>query len=135
MENKNEQAGFAYTYSAREQEEIKAIRDKYGKREESKMERLRRLDNSVTKKAQAVALTLGVVGTLILGFGMSLIMSELAKHIGIQGDTTMPLGIMIGLIGGAVGALAYPVYNFTLKRERQKIAPEILKLTDELIKK
>lgn len=135
MENKNEQAGFAYTYSAREQEEIKAIRDKYGKREESKMERLRRLDNSVTKKAQAVALTLGVVGTLILGFGMSLIMSELAKHIGIQGDTTMPLGIIIGLIGGAVAALAYPVYNFTLKRERQKIAPEILKLTDELIKK
>lgn len=135
MENKNEQAGFAYTYSAREQEEIKAIRDKYGKREESKMERLRRLDNSVTKKAQAVALTLGVVGTLILGFGMSLIMSELAKHIGIQGATTMPLGIIIGLIGGAVGALAYPVYNFTLKRERQKIAPEILKLTDELIKK
>ena len=134
MENKNENEGFRYTYSAKEQEELKKIREKYTTREEDKMERLRRLDNSVTQKAQIVSLIFGIIGALALGLGMSLAMSELGKILGFHRDMAMLLGIIIGVMGGILACLAYPMYNLVVKRERKKIAPEIIKLTDELMK-
>ncbi|MBQ8404751.1 MAG: hypothetical protein IJX55_10095 [Clostridia bacterium] len=133
MDN-NEKSGFRYTYSAKEQEELKKIREKYEPREEDKMERLRKLDASVGKKARAVALTLGIIGALVLGFGMSLAMSELGANLGLGSELAMLIGVIIGILGGAIACLAYPIYNAVLKSEREKIAPEILRLTDELIK-
>lgn len=129
MEEKNET--FNYTYSAKQQEEIKSIRKKYMTPEEDKMEQLRRLDQQATQKAQAWAIALGVVGTLILGIGMSIAMTELT---GFLGGTAMFIGIPVGLVGIVFVALAYPVYNRILKKERQRIAPEIIRLTDELMK-
>ena len=136
MENNNENNGFQYTYSAREQAELKRIRDKYTAptEVEDKMARLRRLDASVTKTAQAVALVFGVIGTLILGFGMSLVMTELAESLGISGDVAMVIGIIVGIVGGILASLAYPIYNAIVKAKRKKLAPEIIRLTDELMK-
>ena len=137
MDNNNQKkSGFTYTYSAKEQAELKRIRDKYTTPTEieDKMNRLRRLDASVTNTAQAVALVFGVVGILILGFGMSLIMTELAENLGIPGDTVMGIGIFIGVGGGIIASLAYPIYNAIVKAKRKKVAPEILRLTDELMK-
>ena len=134
MDNKNESQSFNYTYSAKEQEELKRIREKYTGREENKLDRLRRLDAGVTQKAQAIALVLGVIGVLILGLGMSLAMSELGEILGAYKDMAMLFGIIIGVIGGIIAGVAYPVYNWVLKKERKKIAPEIIRLTDELIK-
>ena len=137
MDNNNqEQNGFTYTYSAREQAELKRIRDKYTAptEVEDKMARLRRLDASVTNTAQAVALVFGVIGTLILGFGMSLVMTELADSLGIFGNAAMVIGIAVGIVGGILASLAYPIYNAIVKAKRKKLAPEILRLTDELMK-
>ena len=136
MENNNENNGFQYTYSAKEQAELKRIREKYTPptETEDKMERLRRLDASVTQKAQIVALIFGVIGALIFGAGMSLCMSDFAEILGSHRDMAMVVGIPVGLVGGALAALAYPMYNFIVKRERKKIAPEIIRLTDELMK-
>lgn len=134
MENKEKEA-FSYTYSAKEQAEIQAIRKKYAPPEkEEKMSRLRRLDAGVTQKASTVALIFGVIGALILGFGMSLAMSDLAEILGEHRDMAMLIGIVIGIVGIVLVSLAYPVYNHTVKKEREKIAPEILRLTDELMK-
>ncbi len=126
--------GFQYTYSAKEQAELKKIREKYESREENKMERLRRLDSSVSQRALGIALTLGIIGVLIMGFGMSLVMSELAAAIGLSSRAALPLGIAIGVIGGIIAGMAYPIHELTLKRMRRKIAPEIIRLTDELVK-
>ncbi len=134
MNNNNEQNAFVYTYSAKNRDEIKAIREKYEKREESKMERLRRLDRSAENKATIASLILGVVGTLVLGFGMSLAMSELSSMLGISAPLALIIGALLGVVGGAIAAVAYPVYNVVLKRERERVAPEILELTDELMK-
>lgn len=134
MENKNENEGFRYTYSAKEQEELKRIREKYVSREEDKMERLRRLDNGVTQKAQTVALILGVLGALVLGFGMSLAMSDFGKILGESESLAMLVGIIVGVCGGILSGIAYPMYNVIIKKERKKIAPEIIRLTDEMIK-
>jgi hypothetical protein len=135
-QNNQEKGGFTYTYSAREQAELKRIRDKYTAptREEDKMARLRRLDASVTNTAQAVALVFGVIGTLILGFGMSLIMTDLAESLGISGDAAMILGITVGIVGGFLASLAYPIHNAIVRAKRKKLAPEIIRLADELMK-
>ena len=131
MENKNT---FNYRYSAKEQEEIKRIRNKYKAhpQEEDKMTQLRRLDAKVTSKATTVALVLGIVGALIAGLGMSLIMTEIGSMLGVV--TAMIIGIVLGVVGFILVGLAYPVYNYVLKKEREKIAPEIIRLADELIK-
>lgn len=133
MENKET---FNYTYSAKEQDEIKAIRKKYAAPEETedKMAQLRRLDASVTQKAQAVSLVFGVIGALLLGIGMSLAMTDLGEILGSYREMAMLLGIVIGIVGIVLVSLAYPLYNRIVKKEREKIAPEIIRLTDELVK-
>ena len=134
--NNQEKNGFTYTYSAKEQAELKRIRDKYTAptETEDKMARLRRLDASVTNTALAVALLFGIIGVLILGFGMSLCMTDLGEILGPYQDVSMAIGVVAGLIGGILASLAYPVYNAIVKAKRKKLAPEIIRLTDELMK-
>lgn len=126
MEHQNEHGTFRYTYSAEEQEELKRIRTKYLPKEENKMEQLRRLDQSVSQKGTMAAIIVGVIGTLLLGLGMSCAMVWM-------GAWFIP-GILMGVVGIAIIAAAYPLYNHVIKKERKKIAPEIFRLTDELMK-
>ena len=129
MENKEE---FSFTYSAQQQKEVEAIRKKYLPQEADKMEQLRRLHAIPTQKAQAASLAVGVIGALIMGIGMSLVMTEIGAVLGTI--LSMIIGIGVGIVGIIFVCLAYPIYNRTLKKEREKIAPEILRLTDELMK-
>lgn len=125
MESK-QNCTFQYTYSAAEQEEIKRIRSKYLPKEENKLDRLRRLDASVTQKATVYALVVGVIGSLILGTGMSCCL--------VWGGVWFLPGIIIGLAGLAMAGAAYPLYERIQKKERQRLAPEILRLSEELMK-
>ncbi len=134
MESNNTETSFKYTYSASEQEEIKRIRQKYQPQEEDKMSRVRRLDEKVTQKATSVSLVVGIVGALVMGTGMSLVMTNLGAVLGMSDMISMVIGVITGLLGIVLVALAYPVYNNVLKKEREKVAPEILRLTEELMK-
>ena len=98
------------------------------------MEQLRRLDSSATQKAQAWAIAVGVIGALILGSGMSLCMSDMGTMLGLGEYLTMLIGIIVGVAGLVLVALAYPLHNSILRKEHQRIAPEILRLTEELMK-
>ena len=136
MEQNNKSRDFSYTYSAKEQTEIRRIRDKYTTKAstEDKRARLRRLDARVTARAQSIALIFGVIGTLILGTGMSLCMSDFSKILGSHKSLAIVLGIILGVNGGMLAALAYPMYNRIMEREKKRVAPEILRLTEDLIK-
>lgn len=123
MEQQND--GFRYTYSASQQEEIQKIREKYLPRETDKMEQLRRLDAGATKKGTIIALIAGIAGSLILGVGMSCCM--------VWGGSLFIPGVVIGLLGIALVVSAYPIYVRVTKKQREKIAPEIIRLTDELM--
>ncbi len=125
---------FKYTYSASQQEEIKRIRQKYQPQEEDNMAKLRKLDASATKKATSMSLAIGIVGALTLGLGMSLILTDVGVHFGLQNVAAMVVGILLGIPGIALVGVAYPMYNKILKDEREKIAPEIIRLTDELLR-
>lgn len=135
MDNRDKET-FSYTYSAKEQAEIQKIRNKYEKptAEEDKMAQLRRLDASVHSKATAVSLALGIIGALIMGCGMNLIMTDIGAILGMPVTAAMLIGVPIGIVGIVLVCLAYPVYNRTVKKEREKIAPEIIRLADELMK-
>ncbi len=127
-----EQHDFEYTYCARQQQEVEEIRKAYLPKEEDKMEQLRKLHSIPTKKAQAASLSAGITGALILGTGMSLCLTDLGDALG---NLAMVLGIVVGLAGVVLVAAAYPAYNRILKKEREKIAPEILRLTDALLQR
>lgn len=121
---------FSFTYCAQQQQEVEQIRQAYLPKEESKLEQLRALHASATRKAKSVSIALGIIGSLVLGTGMSLCMTDLGAALG---TAAMPVGIAIGLLGLIMVALAYPVFNHVLKKQRQRIAPEILRLSEELL--
>ena len=127
MEEKTET--FSYTYSAKEQEEIKKIRDKYAAptKAEISMEQLRRLDASTTRAATVVSLIVGIVSALLFGVGMCCTMIS-------EWEAYFIFGIIIGVIGIIGVAAAYPIYTHMVKRKRAKLAPEIMRLSEELLK-
>lgn len=128
MENKDT---FKMTYSAEQQEEIHQIRQKYLSQEPDKMQQLRVLDAGAAKKATMVSIVAGVPAAMLLGCGMSLIMTDFGSWLG---RAALPVGVAVGVAGMLLMALAYPLYSRSLRREREKIAPEILRLTDELMR-
>lgn len=118
---------FNYTYSAAQQEEIKKIREKYShKKTEDKMEQLRRLDKSVTRPGTVVSLIIGIVSCLILGVGMCCTM--------VWGGELFVLGIIVGVVGIVGIICAYPIYSMITKSRKEKLADEIIRLSDELLK-
>lgn len=115
-------ADFEYTYSAPEQEEIRRIREKYAPQEENSLEKLRRLDAQAERPGTVVALVLGIAGTLIFGTGMCCCLVW-AMYL---------IGVAAGIMGLIVLSIAYPAYKRITKKQREKIAPQILAMTDKL---
>ena len=132
MNQNNDQQEFIYTYSAKDQSEIDRIRQKYTTNpKDDKIKRLHDLDASVHSRASAASIAVGTVGALIMGAGMSIVMTEFGQFFGL-GAYTSPVGIAIGVVGLAIAICAYPLYRAVSERRRKKIAPEILSLLDEL---
>ena len=117
---------FQYIYSAKQQDEIKRIRQKYISVEEDKMTQLRKLDQSVTRSDTIAAIVVGLIGTLIFGGGLSCCL--------LWSNQYLFLGIVLGIIGMLVMSVSYPLFVCIAKKKRQKLAPEILKLTEEMLK-
>ena len=126
MENvKNGSVQFEYTYSAKQQSEIDAIRRKYLPKEENKMETLRKLDRSVESSGQMVSLVIGILGALLLGVGMCCTM--------VWSESLFVVGIIVGILGMAVMGFAYPVYKKVTKKKREELGPRIIALSEELM--
>lgn len=121
----NEKSMFTYTYSPRQQEEIQNILKKYTPVEENKMEQLRRLDQGVTRKGSVISVIFGVLSSLILGFGMCCSMLWTQHFV---------IGIVVGIVGLIGVAATYPIYNLVTKKERDRVAPQIIALSNELMK-
>ena len=120
---KNENA-VNITYSAEDQKELDAIRSKYlpkAKEQPSNLEQIKKLDAKVESKAMIAGLSVGIISTLIMGGGMSLTLA-LGQPV---------IGIIVGVIGLAGMLAAWPLYQKVLKKEREKAAPDILRLSEE----
>lgn len=124
MQQNENTPSFQYTYSPAQQAELKRIRAKYLPPEENKMEQIRRLDARVYNKACILSLVVGILGALILGAGLSLCLVW----------QSYVVGILVSALGVLACLPAYPIYQHVTQKEREKVAPEILRLTEELMK-
>ena len=118
---------FEYTYSAETQSEIEAIRKKYLPREEqeNKLEQLRKLDASVGTKALIASMALGILSALVFGVGMCCFLVW----------SLWALGGLLCVVG-VIGMLVAPwLYRKLVEKRKAEIAPEILRLTEELSQK
>ena len=115
---------FSYNYSAKQQEEVKRIQEKYAPPAENKLEQLRKLDKSAARPGTIAALAVGIGGALVFGVGMCCVI------VWVQFFTP---GVIVGLLGLAGMGAAYPLYLSLTKKQRQKLAPQILQLAEELI--
>lgn len=106
---------------------MSVIRERYTQTTpvQTKAEQLRALDRSVSRPARVVAITLGTVGAIVLGVGMCCVM--------VWGDRFFALGVVVGIVGIAIAALSYPMYLRVEARRRERLAPQILALADELL--
>jgi len=113
---------------------VEKIRTQYTEKEHTGIDELKKLDNKIKRPANVFAYVFGSIGAIIMGGGMSLVMTEIGKTIGLISSLSMFFGIITGIIGIVLVCLAYPIYNRVIKKERERIAPEIIKITDELMK-
>ena len=133
MEEKDQNEVFYYNYSAEQQAEVERIRKKYLPQEEiDKMERLRALDAGVARKGTMISLIIGIVSSLLLGVGMCLFMTDIGAGLG--SPLAEIVGVAVGIAGICGAIVAYPTYQKIVERERARVAPEILRLTEELLK-
>lgn len=126
----NNQNSFSYTYSAKEQSEVEEMVKKYVP-SENKLQRLRELDRAVTLPGTVVSICIGVIGILIFGLGLCFCLGELE----ISSLNSMLFGIILACVGIIPVAIAYPVYSAITGRQRKKFAPEILRLSNEILGK
>lgn len=124
----NNKNSFSYTYSAREHSEVEKIRNKYVM-SENKAEKLKRLDRSVTAPGQVVGLCLGVIGVLIFGLGMCFCLDALT----VPWTNSTALGIVLCAIGIPPMIFAYPACQKITEKRRKSLAPEIIKLANEIL--
>jgi len=111
---------------------VRKIRTQYTEKQHTELDALKALDAKVKRPANVFGYTYGSVGAIIMGTGMSLMMTDIGTIIGLA-NATVP-GIIIGVVGLAMALTTYPIYKKILNGRKKKYAPEILRLTDELMK-
>ena len=109
------------------------IRTQYMEKTPSELDALRELDAKVKRPANAFAYVFGSISAIIMGAGMSLVMTDIGATIGM--DSTMIPGIAIGVVGLCMALLTYPMYQGILNSRKKKYGAEILKLSDKIMNK
>lgn len=111
---------------------VQNIRTKYTEPDHTELYALKALDRKVKAPANAFTYLFGSVSALIMGAGMSLIMTDLGTSLGL-GDPRIP-GLILGMAGMSLAILNYPIYKHILKSRRQRYAGQIIALSDKIMK-
>ena len=110
---------------------VQKIRTQYTENKHAELDELKALDAKVKKPANIFAYTYGSVGAVVMGSGMSLVMTEIGATIGLT--SAMVPGIAIGVVGMCMALSTYPIYKRILNNRKKKYATEILKLSDKIM--
>lgn len=112
---------------------VQKIRSRYTEKKHTEILELKKLDAKVKRPAKVFAYIFGTVGAIVMGAGMSLVMTDIAKTVGIQNP--MVYGIVIGIIGMVMAIINYPIYKSILTSRRKKYADKIIALSDKIMNK
>ena len=112
---------------------VQKIRTQYTQNQHTELEELKALDAKVKRPANVFAYTYGSTGAIVMGAGMSLVMTDIGAGIGLT--ATMVPGIAVGVAGMAMALTTYPIYKKMLASRKKKYAPQILAMSEKLMEK
>ena len=110
---------------------VQKIRTQYTEKEHTQLDELKELDAKVKRPANVFAYVFGSISAIIMGSGMSLVMTDIGSAIGVE-KATVP-GIIIGVLGMLMAIINYPMYKKILSSRRKKYADQIMKLSDKIM--
>jgi hypothetical protein len=110
---------------------VQKIRTQYTEKQHTQLDALKALDAKVKRPANVFGYTYGSVSAMVMGAGMSLVMTDIGAKLG-MGSALIP-GIAVGIVGLAMTLSTYPIYKKILGNRKKKYAPEILKLSERLM--
>lgn len=110
---------------------VEKIRTKYVEKKDSSLDELRKLDRKVKAPAEVFAYIFGSISALIMGAGMSLVMTDVANMLGL-GDMTVP-GIAVGVVGMVLAIVNYPIYKGILTSRKKKYTDKVLELSNKIL--
>lgn len=111
---------------------VEKIRSQYTEQAQTELDALKELDAKVKKPANVFGYVYGSVGAVVMGAGMSLVMTDIGTMLGMK-ETLLP-GIAVGIVGMAMVLSAYPIYEKILSSRKKKYAPQIIELSDRIAK-
>ena len=111
---------------------VTKIKTQYTEKEFTEVDELKALDRKVKLPANVFAYVFGSISAIVMGAGMSLVMTDIAETVGI--DNPMVVGIIIGVVGLVMAIINYPIYKGILGSRRQKYADKIIALSDKIMK-
>ena len=111
---------------------VEKIRSQYTEREHTELDALKALDAKVKKPAKVFGFTYGSIGAIVMGAGMSLVMTDIGSLLG-MGDT-MVAGIAVGIVGMVMALTTYPIYKKILSSRKKKYAGRIMELSERVMK-
>lgn len=110
---------------------VQKIRTQYTEKENTQLDELKALDAKVKRPANVFAYVFGSISAIIMGAGMSLVMTDIGSYIGME--SPMVPGIIVGVIGMIMAIINYPVYKKILSGRRKKYADEVMALSDKIM--
>jgi hypothetical protein len=110
---------------------VQKIRTQYTEKQHTELDELKALDAKVKRPANVFAYTYGSISAIVMGAGMSLVMTDIGAIIGLT--STMVPGIAIGVVGMGMALSTYPIYKGMLNSRKKKYAPEIMALSDKIM--
>ena len=111
---------------------VQKIRTQYTEKQHTELDALKELDAKVKRLANVFAYTYGAVSAIVMGAGMSLVMTEIGQIIGLE--NTMVPGVVIGIVGLGMAVSTYSIYKRILNSRKKKYASQILCLSEKLMK-
>ena len=112
---------------------VQKIRTQYTEKQHTELDELKTLDAKVKKPAAVFAYTYGAIGAIVMGAGMSLVMTDIGVMIGLA--ATMVPGIAVGVVGLGMVLTTYPLHKKILNSRKKKFAPQIMELSEKLMQK
>ena len=110
---------------------VRKIRSQYTEKQHTELDALKALDAKVKHPANVFAYIYGSVSAIVMGAGMSLVMTDIAQTVGIANP--MLYGIIIGIVGMGMAIINYPIYKGILNARRKKYAGKIIELSDKIM--
>ena len=99
----------------------------YEEKKQTKLDELKALDFKARIKSEVFSYTFGIIGSLVLGFGMCVAMQVILPGL-------MWLGILVGVIGIFMVSVNYFIYKKLLEKGKKEYANRIIELSNELLK-